>query len=991
MRECVDCTLYVYSMAEVHIEESTELQFACFNGGYPEHEAHLRECNLFPPENNFWHCVYDHNPPEENEDPHWKLLPEHECEEWFPAEKCDPVVPITVANTTTGVSNDHQVGEAFGMEQMKHDAQNAQVAETKTFSQKKKSISPASTSATKVIASAVTESKGAVTQEFTFEQMVQADTQTQEKQVKQKSPMQATPSTNHPVANKQVRIENPVTPLPERYLSDEDEEKVNQMGIEIALLVASARAKGIDVTVWLSESAPNHIVPVSDFNNRFISLGLAVGIQEDFETKREIDFATSASCLTSIATICSAGFNSQGEPLVNVHMFLLLTQAKVDRFLLQQGQVEEEDDEEDVSISVEIEAEYETSQNESIPEPVQEPVPEGVDQGDADMEEDSISPTILVSAEEPISSSQGKKSLTLTSRSNSAPPRQRKSVSNSDSRSCLHLRSSARLLFEATTLEELLIATLKQADLYHIVQVHLGYIKPYIMNLARGSVVVSSPRRWISVYDIEKAFSAARLHLTNAQIHEIMRKVNEFATKTGLDPIRTVDNEKEQDALEVALKTNSVVLNQRVSAVWLKRYFVHLKLGENACDWVTWLDTKLTNTEYRRSMKASPSDRSREFRKALAGMPHTLGEKETHDVLQNFEILTPEVLEKIVQHRLDNWELDTSGRRDFHHVLNVQFRRWSNENPSEIAGKSKKAVLEIEMKAKKSISQRLLREKRQELIASEKKNAQITIDIFMKFDAENKRDDYSTAKKFGDWLEKYMVNEAKHLKEFRADVQNRNKSFGTRLKKESWLGSLNHIESLATKVIQTLPSPLQHERRKSLIAMRRQIVNDSRALKESKEKKSNHLLVSRKNFNKYFDETFLSKIEQQQNFESKGESTVVFFKQREDALKFAHQFDKKCADERKENYQQWLEKTNEQKKKEESDRNKENQLKKEAEEKKSAKAGKIYKKWVRLHKSNKYFSKSEKKSKAIPSVLRASHDQGWRAEVQEPFPVDDML
>ena len=144
----------------------------------------------------------------------------------------------------------------------------------------------------------------------------------------------------------------------------------------------------------------------------------------------------------------------------------------------------------------------------------------------------------------------------------------------------------------------------------------MGYIKPYVMNLARGSVVVSSPRGWISVYDIEKAFSSARLHLSTPQINTIMQNVKEFATNTGLDPLRTVDNEKEQDALEVALSTDSVVSKQRVSAVWLKKYLIHLKLGESACNWVTWLDQKLSNKDYRRGMKMSSADRSKEFRKA---------------------------------------------------------------------------------------------------------------------------------------------------------------------------------------------------------------------------------------------------------------------------------------------------------------------------------------------------------------------------------------
>ena len=235
-----------------------------------------------------------------------------------------------------------------------------------------------------------------------------------------------------------------------------------------------------------------------------------------------------------------------------------------------------------------------------------------------------------------------------------------------------------------------------------------------------------------------------------------------------------------------------------------------------------------------------------------------------------------------------------------------------------------------------------------------------------------------------------MYNENQHLSRFREDVKNRNISFGARQVKNMWLGPMNYMESLATKVIQTLKSPLQHERRKSLIALRRQLVNDRRGCKENSDGPQ-YLLVSRKTFIQYFNDTFLKQIEDLLERETQGQETKLFFKTKDEAMKRAQSFDRKCAEQQEQQFQDWVEQKNEAKRLEASKQDKENQQKEEEETKKSTAAKKAYKKWKKLHKKEKYFSQSDKKTKAIPEVLRASHNQAWRKELQDPFPEDDFM
>jgi hypothetical protein len=61
------------------------------------------------------------------------------------------------------------------------------------------------------------------------------------------------------------------------------------LSLDVALLIASAIGKGIQPSLWLTEQIDAGIRPFNDFSSKLISLGLAVGIQEDKDTKTELD------------------------------------------------------------------------------------------------------------------------------------------------------------------------------------------------------------------------------------------------------------------------------------------------------------------------------------------------------------------------------------------------------------------------------------------------------------------------------------------------------------------------------------------------------------------------------------------------------------------------------------------------------------------------------------------------------------------------------
>lgn len=123
LREVTDSKFYIYSMSEVHIEFSKGLQFAPFNGGYPDHAKHLASANL-DIKHNLWYDIYDHNDPGKTRE-NWSLLPESEYENpWFPLGPCDPAIQRTKPGSVQPRSEDGGM-QSFSIQQIHQDAQKA--------------------------------------------------------------------------------------------------------------------------------------------------------------------------------------------------------------------------------------------------------------------------------------------------------------------------------------------------------------------------------------------------------------------------------------------------------------------------------------------------------------------------------------------------------------------------------------------------------------------------------------------------------------------------------------------------------------------------------------------------------------------------------------------------------------------------------------------------------------------------------------------------
>jgi hypothetical protein len=260
--------------------------------------------------------------------------------------------------------------------------------------------------------------------------------------------------------------------------------------------------------------------------------------------------------------------------------------------------------------------------------------------------------------------------------------------------------------------------------------VSLGFIDNYMMIPPRGAIITSKKKTWLTARDLQSAFMAARLCLTEAQLIILRSLVYSFAQQYDTLYASTARLGQSGDAAASFSPSASVTISasgavaggegagplskkgvfgpaQTLNANWLKRYLLHLRLGKKTSSanlgtgsiagastaahgsaasqtsgaapgaedkpplaWSDWLGKKLQHEVQRDTGKP------KEFEKALNGQAHPLCKEDIELMLKTYNVLPAEVLQKEVECRIESWLLDMDGRRDFQHALNVKIRHW---------------------------------------------------------------------------------------------------------------------------------------------------------------------------------------------------------------------------------------------------------------------------------------------------------------------------
>lgn len=867
--------------------------------------------------------------------------------------------------------------------------------------------------------------------------------------------------------------------------------------METAFLLVTAANRDFDLSKWFNEKFFGGRVPVREFDAKIVSLSNAMGINQDLEIKRELEIATSPLSLRVVHTICACGEDSHGELLIDFHYLFRLAQEKVDHYLAEMQDAEEDagekdlrswqdgeydihgrlitpaseqphngngnrsrHEDEDVEVDVEdVEEDFEEESHDDKPlrvqkasSPIREaqeylsdiqaisqsnvrPVsasagPRAQQRGEtieqvmrtSRYEEISLQKTKnkrydeVASLEEsieekpaPVGTAAANASSTMTTqpshKPHSPPPTSSPTTHSSTSAALVTQKSSPtdwtaenrRLLFNPApasqsvgssqrprsadpsrrqgrtqvtsslrsrsvdhemrrlaalvsqnfldrytprrstsslnrrkpaptptltkeqenyfkdVVEDSIRNCVKKADLYHLVQVNLGFIDSYTMIPPRGTIVISQPTLWIPINSIQTAFLAGRVHLNSLQVHVLTLLLQDFARDyPSLYPSEPVPQSAPHPAQVIPEpKTGDPVLGTKgaVSAAWLRKYLIHLRLtkrrqsfsaqsgvaasasGErkdaaqrpvsgggdsNAqtrerrpTPWQDWLNRKVE-----KGVSQGPH-KSKELQKALLGLPHNLtredirlmltphvsvhasmsSEAYSDDFSQEEDdddrekptsapaaglaggrqaILPPELLEQDINNRIQLWALDSDGRRDFQHQLNIKVRTYIHRElfqGTQIRPAKGETVeeaywarwLKVEPEQRKEIKSTLMRElfdeKREKLRSEERNQGRLTIELFELFSKHNQ--ERTPGMTWVDWLSTYMEKTARHIAKLK-EVSRAHKDLDAKQKKRKQsMASLLAVEAKVKDLCATLDTAHQVQVQKGLVALRK--------------------------------------------------------------------------------------------------------------------------------------------------------------------------
>ena len=427
----------------------------------------------------------------------------------------------------------------------------------------------------------------------------------------------------------------------------------------------------------------------------------------------------------------------------------------------------------------------------------------------------------------------------------------RKAVSSSVARSI----NSAPVIKTDADIENIITKTVKQTDFYHIIQLHLGFIENHVLMPARGAPVKSKPRNWLSVQMIQKAFYECRVRLSEDQLLILFKLVKVFASSNKGKVFNCSSDSKAPGRL--ATETIVVSADNTLNSTWLKKYLLYLRLSKDgkrsnsasalrhsiSCPveanaatktfievepepfhyektepiaWQDWLDRKIENINKNKLKKPE------EFKLSLEGKRSALSKEDVDDILVASSIIEDKLLDKEISIRVKSWILDTQGRRDFPHVLNIEIKKWQHDNPT-LSWNKLPIANRNEIIA--SFTQKLMVDKATQLHLSEEKSASISKELYWKYYKENKQKNFAFTSTWSEWLKNRHNRLDNDIEKFQKNIHEREAAASASASRKRTVAPLIAIESKLDEVADTFARKgltyYSIELRKSLVALRK--------------------------------------------------------------------------------------------------------------------------------------------------------------------------
>jgi len=635
----------------------------------------------------------------------------------------------------------------------------------------------------------------------------------------------------------------------------------------------------------ISETSGN-LARVTEFNGKWDSLGLVVGVEADDVTKFDIQKATSKLSKKTIQHLCQNGVDRDGTPLIDVALFTKICREKAEDFLRRT---------EDVLSKVEIEK-FSRSKSYSPPKSANKspikvnttPLKVGSSPGkqetptptshvsesyishspfdeevefvaDDDEDADTYQNKVFlnhnslrehnVKNSPLIKSPQSNNSFSFNSKSDKNNSFDRRASSplgsqqfkreasnfildqmkeHFDSDAVEKLRrtfttyanekrkppkpvsfksmSEVQVIELKDVVEDIIRNVVKKSDELRRVQVAFMFVEPSdeVLMGVRNSKIKVTPKKWLTIKDVQEGFLAGRLLLNDIQAYALMKLVSEFAKETQA-PGFSLEKEEVKLYSKGKLTGNvsriALAKGQKLNAEWLKKYLIHLKITkrtkptrfflgsaqpepkvtvEEDNEWDIYLK-KSRETSSSKKVKTvvynhvSLTDESAgtkamshiptAFLSVVKGKPHSFTTEDINHILSKNNILDASFIRQEIFRRVDAWVIDYDGRKSFQHGINVAYSKWLKNHSAPISPKDKQTVFE-------TLKKELVVLKTEELISSERVNKAITKDLFWKYDKYMHLLNYSKSITWNTWLDNYSTKMEELLLKSRALSKN---------------------------------------------------------------------------------------------------------------------------------------------------------------------------------------------------------------------------
>lgn len=760
LREVKNSIMCSFTQSTIHIEECHNLKFTPFQGGYKDHQLHLKHANLDSVQN-LWYDIFDHNDIEKSNCNFQLLSVEDYNKPWLP----DGYDTLTDINTTMPISTHemkeelhvNQVGKSFGFDQLIKDNANAiptiDVSSVQRIPRnEREDIEQLSTELSLLVILAKEkdidfESKlnsdsidGLVTVEVFISQLLElTDELSRDNDCDEstKADIQNAISDDSLTSTLRIcKVDHALLLLFDlKYFFHLCEKKYQYL---------TGEGNDADITSNIDLESHSIIESIPDFPSKAVQISR----DDSYVSNKTIEI----------------------ESVTNAKLPSTIKQAFEDFYDLQKDVVDDIKDEIELTIEKEKES-LETKESQVI-QPIIVNIPLIPSK---QSKKKIITPMISKRnnhnkgiSSNGIMNTNNSKAPSVISNSSMLPASNRPITSynpmDSDSQtntvttislntftSIDHLNEQQLSLMQLQ-IEDMLRKTVSQTDLLHKIQVHLGFLNNYLSVPARGVIIQSKAKPFLTIQDLQKGFQAGRLRLNDLQIRIVFLLVDSFAKEW-------ISNSSPSDESNLSLGQVIGSKGQTLNASWLKKYFTYLRLSKNShsqnhetlnmtktiksnksilqqrdevdttpmkttpVHWEQWLSHK-TLLE-----KMKQEEKPNEFRRALAGQSYQISNDEINHFIAKFQIIPDNILHDEIQYRLECWLLDVDGRREFKHLMNLEINKWSKENHQRYQKLSKERQNEVFHESRKKVMKAKIHEyKKQEF-----ENQKLTKELFWRY------------------------------------------------------------------------------------------------------------------------------------------------------------------------------------------------------------------------------------------------------------------